>query len=48
MGGGRLQDKVCVVTGGTSGIGRDTVQRFIEEGAKVTNSLSPTSDRSLL
>ena len=32
---GRLQDKVCVVTGGTSGIGRDTVQRFIEEGAKV-------------
>lgn len=32
---GRLQDKVCVVTGGTSGIGRDTVQRFIEEGARV-------------
>ncbi|MEG1516145.1 MAG: SDR family oxidoreductase [Clostridia bacterium] len=30
-----LLNKVCVVTGGTSGIGRSTVERFIEEGAKV-------------
>lgn len=30
-----LENKVCIVTGGTSGIGLGTVERFVEFGAKV-------------
>ncbi|MFD7963261.1 SDR family oxidoreductase [Streptomyces zaomyceticus] len=32
---GRLADRVCVITGAASGIGRATVERFLREGAHV-------------
>ena len=32
---GKLENKVAVITGGTSGIGAGTVAKFVEEGAQV-------------
>jgi NADP-dependent 3-hydroxy acid dehydrogenase YdfG len=31
----RLQDKIAVITGGSSGIGLATARRFVEEGAYI-------------
>lgn len=39
----RLQDRVCIVTGAASGIGRAIALRFAEEGARVV-MLDPRSD----
>jgi len=32
---GRLDGKVTIVAGGTSGVGQRTAERFVEEGARV-------------
>ncbi|TGG95065.1 SDR family NAD(P)-dependent oxidoreductase [Natronospirillum operosum] len=41
----RLQDKVVLITGGASGIGLDSVERALEEGANaVIADLADSSD----
>jgi NAD(P)-dependent dehydrogenase (short-subunit alcohol dehydrogenase family) len=45
---GRLQDKVCVVTGAASGIGAESARLFAAEGARVVGvDLAPDSEGEL-
>ncbi len=46
---GRLEGKVAVVTGGASGMGRATVLRYLDEGARVVvGDLNETNNKDLM
>jgi len=44
---GRLESKVAIVTGGSRGIGRGIVERFLAEGARVLATARRNPDRAM-
>jgi NAD(P)-dependent dehydrogenase (short-subunit alcohol dehydrogenase family) len=45
--GDRLHDKIAIVTGAASGLGKAQAERFVEEGARVPHSRRRRGLRSI-